>query len=131
MKERQTVVVYGKPLFMTGVEMELCLRLGITMVRVDASLPESEKHVKMLVPDIIIADLVSLKPYTVLSLIHKYPRLTMVGFDLHGDIVTMLAAKTVSSEAVEELNTVLQSQLVRWRTNTAYQPAPQPMLSVI
>ncbi len=131
MKERQTVVVYGKPLFLAGVEMELCLRLGLTLVRVDASLPDSDKHVKMLMPDIIIADLISLKPYKVLSLIHKYPRLTMVGFDLHGDIVTMLAAKAVSPEATDELSQVIQAQLMRWRTSNTYQPVPQPMLTVM
>ncbi len=115
--EQQVVALYGASLFMAGVETSLKDRADLDVVRIDITLPNIEKHLKSLCPDVIIFDsddssLSSLPRIT--QLLKEYPEALAIGLDLNtNNTVTVFSSQQHSVTKVEDLVEAIQINRAR------------------
>jgi len=113
MEERQTVVLYGNSLFVTGMETSLRGERGLDVVRIDATLPSAAQCLDALRPDVVIFDLTapnspSSNLHSPSSILQEYPGLPLIGLDPNSDTVVVFSSQQHTVLTTNDLAQVIQ-----------------------
>ncbi len=106
MEERQTVVLYGNSLFVTGMEASLRGERGLEVVRIDATIPSAAQCLDALRPDVVIFDLTA--PNSPSSILQEYPGLPLIGLDPNSDTVVVFSSQQHTVLTTNDLAQVIQ-----------------------
>jgi len=108
LEERRTVVLYGKSLFIAGVEASLKDRPGLEVVRIAPSFPNAGQRLSAIRPDAIILDLAAHHSEFTLPFLKKHPDLPLIGLDVTSNTIIVLSSQWYTALTANDLAQVIQ-----------------------
>lgn len=106
----QRVVIFGKSLLLSGVAASLKRRTELQVSSFDPALPEAAERLAAFRPDVVVFDLASACPDSVIALWKAQPQLRVIGVDPAKDQVLVLSGETSDVLSAESLVGLIESQ---------------------
>jgi hypothetical protein len=120
LKEQITVVLYGNSLFIAGVEASLRDRLGLDVVRINATLPDAGQRLIALCPDVLILDLAAHHSEFAIPFLRKHPGLPVIDLDVTSNTVIVLSTQRYTALTVNDLAQVINMPIGLENTGTEH-----------
>ncbi len=87
----KTIVLYGNSLVISSFGASLQGISGLSILSLDAGLPDAVQRLQALKPDIVMFDLATAHPDFAITLWKTYPGLLLIGVDLPGGELLVLS----------------------------------------
>ena len=109
MPTSKKVLLYGSSLFIAGLNASLSTIPGLKIRRFEAHETNYVERVRTEKPDVIIVELVNASYNLTLSLLQKFPGVTLIGLDLESDQLLVLSVQEQRALAAADLVKVIQA----------------------
>ncbi len=97
------VGIYGRSLFLAGIESSLKKQEGIRVRWLGDSLDEALWEIRMLSPQVILYEVSDASQLAAAAIMRQYPELWLLGLDPERDTVTIFSSSKQTVSSGEEL----------------------------
>jgi hypothetical protein len=108
MQDTHKIVLYGGSLFIAGLDASLSSIPGLEIERVEADAGNDMERVRAAKPDVIIVELGIASCNLTLTLMTKFPGVTLIALDPESDRLLTLSVQEHTAWAVADLVKLIQ-----------------------
>jgi chemotaxis response regulator CheB len=107
--KQRIAALYGSSLFIASLEACLRDRKELSVVRIDAALPDATERLAAFCPDVVIFDLDAPHAQFVTSFLRDHPGLPLMGLGLSDNNVVVLSSQQYTALTASDLTHVIGS----------------------
>jgi hypothetical protein len=109
MPKTKKVILYGGSLFIAGLDASLSAIPGLDIQRVEAYAGNDLEQVRAYEPDVIVVELGVASKNMTLTLLQRFPGVTLIGLDPESDRLLVLSVQHQTALAAADLVKVIQA----------------------